>query len=428
MPESEEESVSLTLKKVARLIRAGKEGDFLDGPPSGVRGLYLCIKNPRNASWGLRFQLNKRTRWMGLGSALLGDGVTLDQAREKAKAARASLRDKLDPLVLRRQQRAAQAAAALGTITFEQAAKQWYAQSEPTWKNPKHAKQVITTLRTFAFPVIGNLSVADIDTPLVLRVLEPIWNKTPETASRLRGRIENVLAWATVRGYRKGDNPARWEAHLDQALPRRSGVAVVNHHAALDYRALPTFVQQLRQREGVAASALAFLILTAARTGEVLGAKWSEIDFNEKTWTVPGERMKAGKTHKVPLSDAAITLLQNLPRDATATDGYLFIGARAGAPLSHMATTRLMRRLKQDAVVHGFRSTFSTWAGEQTNFPQEVREACLAHAVASKVEAAYRRGSFFNKRRQLMEVWSRYCFAPPAAKTATNVIPMAGVR
>jgi integrase len=421
--------VSLTLKKVAKLVRAGREGDFLDGPPNGVRGLYLQVKNPRNASWGLRYQLNKRTHWMGLGSALLGDGVTLDVAREKAKAARASLRDKLDPLTLRRQQHAAAAAAALGTITFSEAAKQWHAQQEGGWKNPKHAKQVITTLRTHAFPIIGALSVADIDTPLVLRVLEPIWHKTPETASRLRGRIENVLAWATVRGYRKGDNPARWEAHLDQALPRRSRVAVVNHHAALDYRALPAFVQQLRQHEGVAASALAFLILTAARTGEVLKAKWSEIDFAQKIWTVPPQRMKAGKEHRVPLSDAAITLLQNLPRDATATDGFLFIGARAGAPLSHMATTRLMRRLKQDAVVHGFRSTFSTWASEQTNFPQEVREACLAHTIPDKVEAAYKRTTFFDKRRKLMEAWARYCCSPPAAKTAIdNVVPMIGAR
>jgi integrase len=416
--------MSLTLKRVARLIRAGKEGDFLDGPPSGVRGLYLCIKNPRNASWGLRFQLNKRTRWMGLGSALLGDGVTLDQAREKAKAARASLRDKLDPLVLRRQERAAQAAAALGTITFEQAAKQWYAQSEPTWKNPKHAKQVITTLRTFAFPVIGNLSVADIDTPLVLRVLEPIWHKTPETASRLRGRIENVLAWATVRGYRKGDNPARWEAHLDQALPKRSRIAVVNHHAAMDYHILPSFMQALRAHERVAALALQFLIMTAARTGSVLDAHWSEIDLEQKIWVIPASHMKSGREHKVPLTPQAIALLNQLPRDATSADGYLFVGARAGAPLSSMAITRLMLRMKQEVVPHGFRSTFRTWAAEQTNFPREVAEACLAHTISDKVERVYARTSFFDKRRKLMEAWVRYCFTPPAAKTATNVVPM----
>jgi integrase len=415
--------VSLTLKRVAKLVRAGEEGDFLDGPPNGVRGLYLQVRNQRNASWGLRYQLHHRTHWMGLGSASLGDGVSLDQAREKAKAARAYLRDKLDPLTLRRQELAAQAAAALGTITFAEAARQWYAGQEGSWKNHRHAKQVIQTLKTYAFPVIGALSVRDVDTPAVLRVLEPIWHKTPETASRLRGRIENVLAWAQVRGYRKGDNPAKWEAHLDQALPKRSRVAVVNPHAAMDYHILPSFMQQLRAREGVAARALQFLIMTAARTGSVLDARWSEIDFDAKTWTVPADHMKAGKEHKVPLAPEAIALLEQLPRDATSADGYLFVGAAAGRPLSGMAMAQCLKRMKiDDAVVHGFRSTFSTWASEQTNFPQEVREASLAHRIPDKVEAAYKRTTFFDKRRKLMEAWSKYCLTAPVAKAANNVV------
>ncbi len=424
--------MSLTLKKVAKLVRAGKEGDYLDGPPSGVRGLYLQVRNQRNASWGLRYQLHGRTHWMGLGSALLGDGVTLEAAREKAKAARHQLRDKIDPLTVRRQQHAATVAAALGSISFAEAAKQFHAHHEAGWKNRKHSKQVIQTLKTYAYPVIGALNVADIDTPAVLKVLEPIWHRTPETASRVRGRIENVLAWAAVRGYRpKGDNPARWKGHLDQALPRRSKVAKVEHHRALPYRDMPAFMQELLKREGTAAQALAFTVLTAARSGEVLGARWSEIDFKDKTWTVPAIRMKAGKEHKVPLAPQALALLQQLPRDATAADGYVFIGASAGAPLSNMALTAVLRRMELDVVPHGFRSSFRTWAAEQTNFAREVAEQALAHVIPDKVERTYKRTTLFDKRRVLMAAWAKFCLSPSPAKAAhreNNVVAIGGAR
>lgn len=423
--------MSLTLKKVAKFIRAGKEGDHLDGPPNGVRGLYLQIRNQRNASWGLRYQLHGRTHWMGLGSALLGDGVTLDAAREKAKAAREQLRDKIDPLVVRRQEHAAQAAAALGTITFAEAAQKFHARHEAGWRNQKHAKQVIQTLKTYAFPVVGALSVADIDTPLVLRILEPIWHEKPETASRLRSRVENVLAWAQVHGYRpKGDNPARWRGHLDQALPMRSKIAKVKHHASMSYHDVPAFMQQLLTRKGTAAKALAFAVLTAARSGEVLGARWSEINFKDNTWTVPASRMKAGKEHKVPLAPQVVTLLQQLPREAVATDGYVFIGTRSGAPLSPPAMARVLHRMGHDVVPHGFRSSFRTWAAEQTNFAREVAEQSMAHVIADEVERAYKRTTLIDKRRALMTAWAKFCLSPPKAKADTyNVVGIgAGAR
>jgi integrase len=264
-------------------------------------------------------------------------------------------------------------------------------------------------------------------------VLEPIWHEKPETASRVRGRIENVLAWAAVRGYRpKGDNPARWRGHLDQALPKRSKVAKVEHHPAMPYRDLPAFMQQLLEREGTAAQALAFTILASARSGEALGAKWSEINFKEKTWTVPASRMKGGRDHKVPLAPQVIELLQNLPRDAVANDGYVFMGARAGAPLSNMSMTAVLQRMGQDVVPHGFRSSFRTWSAEQTNFAREVAEQSLAHVISDKVERTYKRTTLFDKRRALMTAWAKFCLSPPAAKAENaennNVVAIGGAR
>jgi integrase len=421
--------MSLTVKKHAKLVRAGNEGMHLDGPPNGVRGLYLVVQSKRNANWGLRYQLDMKTRWMGLGSALLGDGVTLDQAREKAKAARLKLLDKIDPLVARQAERAAAAAAALRQITFAEAAQEFHKQREPGWKNPKHAAQVQSTLKTYAFPVIGKLPVDVIDTPLVLKVLRPIWNTKTETAARTRGRIEAVLAWAQVNGYRSGDNPARWRGHLELALPKRSDVAKVEHHAALPYQNVPAFMLALGQREGVAPVALQFLILTAARTGEVIGARWSEVDFENAVWTVPASRMKAGREHKVPLSKPAVDLLRSLYRENG--NEHLFIGSRNGTPLSNMALIALLRRMGHDVTAHGFRSSFRTWAAEQTNFAREVGEAALAHTIPDKVERTYKRTTLFDKRRQLMAAWARYCTtSPPTPKRerGSNVVTIGGPR
>jgi integrase len=400
------------------LVRAGRPGQFLDGK-GGVRGLYLVVEHKRNASWGLRYELDKRTHWMGLGSALLGDGVTLDEAREKAKAARAKLRDKVDPLQARRAEQAAARLAAIKVLTFREAAEQFIAQREAGWKNGRHHQQWNQTLQQYAFPVIGNLPVNAIDTGLVLKCIEPIWQTKTATASRLRGRIEAVLDWATVRDYRSGDNPARWRGHLEHVLPKQSAVAAVEHHPALAYQDVAGFVAKLKTHKAVAASAMLFAILTAARSNEVVGACWSEIDLKTKTWTVPAERMKAGKEHRVPLSDAAVALLRDLPRE----DGnaFVFVGARAGSALNAKALTRLLSRMGVDAVPHGFRSSFSTWAAEQTNFANEVREQSLAHAISDKVEAAYKRTTLFDKRRQLMAAWSKYITTAPM-RARDNVV------
>jgi integrase len=273
--------------------------------------------------------------------------------------------------------------------------------------------------------VLGGMAVSDIDTPAALRAIEPIWLTKTETASRVRGRIESVLDWATVRGYRSGDNPARWKGHLAEVLPARGQVARPVHHAAMPYREIPAFMAALREREGVAARALEFAILTAARTGEVIGARWSEIDLDSAVWVVPSGRMKGGREHRVPLSERAVELLRALPiEDGNA---YVFMGPRAGSGLSNMSMTAVLRRMGHGGVtVHGMRSTFMDWAHEQTAFPKAAIDMALAHVVSDKVEAAYRRGDLLAKRRQLAEAWSKYCCSPPAERG--DVVPIRGRR
>jgi integrase len=419
--------MALTVKRHHRLVRAGKAGLYLDGKSGGVRGLYLVIEHKHNASWGLRYQLNGRTHWMGFGSALIGDGVTLDQARDKARAARDKLRDKVDPLQQRQADRAAAALAALKQLTFSEAAKTFIEQNEVKWKNPRHIEQWTTTLATYAYPIIGKLPVATIDTPLVLKCVEPIWQSKNATASRLRGRIESVLDWATVRGYRSGDNPARWRGHLEHVLPNGGEVAKVEHHPALPYADMPAFIAKLRTRQGSAAQALLFTVLTAGRTNEVVGARWSEVDLKERVWTVPASRMKAGAEHKVPLSDQAVALLRNLYRDGDG-DGYLFIGSRPGAAINAKALYRALARMGVAVTVHGFRASFSTWAAEQTNFPREVAEQSLAHTISDKVERAYKRTTLFDKRRQLMAAWAKYVGSAPVQRRARDNVVAIGAR
>jgi integrase len=285
------------------------------------------------------------------------------------------------------------------------------------WKNDKHASQWVATLKTYAYPVIGDLPLHMIDTTLVMKVIEPLWSEKPETASRLRGRMEAVLDWATVRGYRAGDNPARWRGHLDVLLPSRSKVRKVEHHSALAYAELPAFLVKLREQEGVAARALEFTILTAARTSETIGATHHEIDKKNKLWSVPAERMKAGKDHRVPLSDRALKILDQVSRAGEGREDFIFPGGNVGKPLSNMAMLKLLARMgRGDLTVHGFRSTFRDWAAERTNFPNEVVEMALAHAVDDKTEAAYRRGDLLEKRSRLMEAWSAYCDKPGSAE------------
>ncbi len=367
----------------------------------GVPGLHLRI-TAGHRGWVLRVQVGDQRRDIGLGAA---PAVSLSEAREKAREIHDGLREGKPPIAPRKQQRMALAAQVATDKTFRWCAQEFLRAKAPEWSNPKHQQQWENTLETYAMPHIGHLNVASIDLPHILACLEPIWHAKNETASRLRGRIESVLDWASVRKYRTGENPARWKGHLDKVLPAPSKIQKVEHHRAVPINQMPHFMHELRQREGIAARALEFVILTAARSGEVRGATWSEININSKIWTIPAERMKAGKEHRVPLSSAALQLLQKLPR-IHGTE-LVFPGTK-GQPLSDMTMTAVMRRMKVDAVPHGFRSTFRDWAGERTNYPRELAEQALAHILESKVEAAYRRGDALEKRCHMMEDWANF--------------------
>ena len=389
--------MALTVKKVEQKTCPGRYGDG--------KGLYLQVTKSGAKSWVMRYERGGRERMMGLGPL---HAFTLDEARERARLARQKLADGIDPLSDREGVRTAQAIIAARRITFKEAANQYYELHRTQWKNRKHAAQFLSTLETYAYPHVGEMSVADIDTDHVLKVIEPIWLTKTETANRVRGRIESVLAWATVRKYRAGDNPARWQGHLREALPPRGKVTKVRNHPALPYGDIGTFMAELRQREGIAARALELTVLSAARTGEVIGAQWSEIDLVNGIWTVPAERMKAGKEHRVPLSDRALALLTALPREGEA----VVPGSKKDATISNMSMAAVLKRMKIPsslATVHGFRSTFRDWAAEQTSYPSDVVEMALAHTIKNKVEAAYRRGDLFEKRQRLMDEWANFC-------------------
>ena len=375
----------------------------------GVAGLHLQVTAAGARTWVLRIMVGGKRRDMGLGGF---PTVPLAQAREKAREARAAVEKGIDPIAEREAARSALEASRGASVSFEEAARKFIAAKSGEWKNAKHGQQWANTLEAYAFPVVGKLACADVALPHVLKILEPIWTDKTETASRLRGRIESVLDWATVRGFRKGENPARWKGHLDKILPAPGKVAKQEHHEAVSLEGMGAFMQALRQREGIAARALEFLILTAARSGEVRGAKWGEIDMAGRVWTIPAARMKAGKEHRVPLSDKAAKLLQSLP--CLEGSETVFPSPR-GVWLSDMTLTAVMRRMKREEVPHGFRSTFRDWAAERTNYPREVAEMALAHTIGDKVEAAYRRGDLFEKRARMMAEWAKFCDAPAPA-------------
>lgn len=403
----------LTARKVATVTEPGR---YADG-----RGLYLHIGKNGAKSWVLRFMLAGKAREMGLGAVA---DVTLQDARRKAGEARALLDAGCDPLEARREEERQREAEKARAVTFKDAAGRYIAAHRAGWRNEKHAAQWDSTLTTYVYPVFGEVAVADVDTGMVLRALEPIWHEKPETATRVRGRIEAVLDWAKARGYRDREamNPAQWKGHLSHLLPARSKVARVEHHAALPWREVGAFMVGLRNRPATAARALEFAILTAARSGEVFGATWEEVDLAGAVWTVPGERMKAGRDHRVPLSPQAVALLVGLADESDRT-GYVFKGMKKGRPLSGMAMLMLLRRMERgDLTAHGFRSTFRDWAAEATAFPGEVAEAALAHIVGDKVEAAYRRGDLFDKRRRLMEAWADHCDI--VSGEGGNVVPI----
>ena len=379
--------------------------------PAGMHGdgggLYLQVTASGVRTWIYRFMLEGRAREMGLGPL---HTVSMAEARSKARDCRKQVLEGIDPIEARQGKRAAARLAAATAMTFEQCGDAYIAAQKAGWKNPKHAAQWPSTLSTYVYPVFGALPVQAIDTGLVMKAIEPIWTAKPETASRVRGRIESVLDWAKARGYREGENPARWKGHLENLLPARSKVATVEHHAALPYPEIADFIASLREQKGIAARALEYLILTAARTSEVIGATWAEIDLEARLWTIPGSRMKAGREHRVPLSEPVLAILDQLAKARTGE--FVFPGWRMGKPLSNMAMLKLLGRMgRGDLTAHGFRSTFSDWAAEQTNTPSEVREMALAHTVSDKVEAAYRRGDLFLKRRELAEAWAKYCEA-----------------
>jgi integrase len=403
---------ALTAKRIERTTEPGRYRD------AEVKGLYLQI-NPNGAkSWLLRYERAGRERWHGLGPA---DLVTLKAARERARAKRLLLLDGIDPIEHSKAERAKREAAQARVLTFAEAAEAYHRQHEPKWTNAKHAAQFMVSLRDYAFPHIGRLAVGEITTPDVLRAIEPIWMQKTETASRVRGRIEAVLDWTTVRGHRQGDNPARWKGHLDQVLPNRGDVAKVEHHPAMPYADVPGFVGALAERPGIAAPALRFLILTAARTREVVGAQWQEVDLAARTWVVPAGRMKGHREHRVPLSDAAVALLKALPTEQG--NPHVFLGPRGGGGLSNMGMVALLRRMgRGEYTVHGFRSSFRDWAAERSNFANHIVEMALAHKIGDAVEAAYRRGDLFDKRRQLADAWARFCTAPAA--TGERVVPI----
>ena len=399
-------------EKIAALFvkHVSRPGKYADGG-----NLYLQVRKSTRKipsddvtkSWLFRYSRFGRDTWMGLGPY---PDVSLSEARNMATRERKNIIHGIDPLSDKRARRIAARTAHDNMLSFAECAELYVDSQAPGWSNPKHIEQWRNTLKNLAGPTIGHLSVDQIDTALVMRCIEPIWTAKTETASRLRGRIESVLDWAAVRGYRKGDNPARWRGHLDKLLPRPSQVARVKHHPALPYTEVGVFMQQLRNDKGVAARALELTILTAARTNEVIQARWSEIDLDLKTWTVPAERMKSKRAHRVPLSDAAVAALKAVKGRSKR---YVFPGHKRGSHLSNAAMMQVLKRLERIGItVHGFRSTFRDWCAESTNYSAEVAEMALAHTLRDKTEAAYRRGDLFEKRARLMADWASYCSKP----------------
>jgi integrase len=381
------------------VARNTKPGLYSDGG-----GLYLQITVAGVKSWLFRYMRNGKARGMGIGPL---HTVTLAEARTKALNCRRQLLDDIDPLDERQAKQAEKKIVTAKTMTFNACADAYIEAHRAGWKNVKHAAQWESTLDTYAGPFFGDLSVAAVDTALVMKALEPIWTTKNETAARLRGRIESVLDWATVRGYRMGENPARWKGHLDHLLAKPSKVKKVVHHPALPYAEMPAFMQFLRGENGTVYYALQLLILTVTRTNELLHARWDEIDMTNKIWVIPARRMKAEREHRIPLSKPAMVILKAQQEDAEGN--YVFPGRRDGMPMSNMVFLQLLKRIERtDITVHGFRSTFRDWVGETTNYPREVAEAALAHNVKNKVEAAYARGDLFVKRAKMMQDWANY--------------------
>lgn len=382
----------------------------------GVPGLSLQITPTGARSWILRVKVGSKRRDMGLGPF---PAVPLAKAREKAREARESIDQGTDPILVRERAQSALRSEQASAINFEEAASSFIKAKSVEWRNAKHASQWTATLQTYAFPVVGKLHVQDVQDVHILKILEPIWQTKTETATRVRGRIENVLDWATAKKYRKGENPARWRGHLDKLLTAPKKTTAVQHHEAIPVDGASKFYAELQKCAGTAARALEFALLTAARSGEARGATWAEIDLDSGLWVIPALRMKAKKEHRVPLTKSMIQILQNQPH----LEGCEFVfPSPRGKQLSDMALTEVMRRMGLTAVPHGLRSTFSDWAAEKTNFPRDMAEMALAHTLTNAVEAAYRRGDMLEKRRSMMDAWSKFLSTPTTK--ANNVTPL----
>jgi integrase len=398
--------------KALTIGKALKKGLYGDGG-----GLWLQVSPSGSKSWLFRYMKDGKAHALGLGPF---PDVSIVEARVKATEHRKMLIAGLDPLQVKRDRKIAQTLDTAKTMAFSACAIAYISSHEKGWRNAKHRNQWRASLAAYADPIIGNLPVQAIDTALVMRVLEPIWAAKPETASRVRSRIELILDWGAVRGYRTGENPARWRGHLDKLLPKKAKLRRVAHHPALPYAQIPQFMADLRAQHGVAARALEFAILTVARTGEIRGCLWQDIDIMGRVWTIPADRMKAGREHRVPLCDRAIEILREM---RVLGGDVVFPGTRHGRSVGGNALLDMRKRMgRGDVTPHGFRSSFRDWASEMTNFPSDVAEMCLAHAVGDAVEKAYRRGDLFEKRRRLMDAWSRFCALPPSSG---EVVPIA---
>jgi integrase len=394
--------MTLTLKKIAKLS-AGRHHDR--------DGLYIKVAPSGSGSWLLRYERAGRERWLGLGPLRDFD---LEEARARARKARQLLRDGVDPIEAKRREHAERILEAARAVTFRTAARQYFDTHQAKWSNPKYRGEFLTTMETYVFPTFGELPVQMIDTPLVIKVIEPIWLTKNKTAGAIRGRIESVLDWSSVRGLRTGDNPARWKGHLAEVLPPKNLIAKPVHHEAMPYADVPAFVAQLADRQGIGARALEFLVLTVSRTGEVVHAERSEIDFENRIWTIPAGRMKGRKEHRVPLANRAVEILRALPVEGD----KIFIGSRKGNAMGKMVMPDLVG---DDYTVHGFRSSFRDWAAESTAFSSEIIEAALAHVTGNATELAYKRTDLLEKRRKLMEAWAVFCTTPQRDGVVTPI-------
>lgn len=395
--------------KTRKLYRIQGADFLLQVTPQGVK------------SWCYRYTLNGKTRVMGLGSA---NRISFDEASKRARKVRVLLDDRIDPLAERDRLKAEQAQQKAQKITFRECAETFIESHRAEWKSAKHAAQWSTTLAEYAYPVLGSLSVQAITVTHVKAVIEPIWHTKNETADRVRSRIEKILGWAAVHGYRHGDNPARWSGYLSEIFPKRSAVRKIKHHPALPYAEMPEFMQQLQQTPGIGSLVMQFLILTATRTTEARAAEWCEVDIEVGLWSIPAERMKASRPHRVPLSKPAIDILRHMKtiNDAYPVPSkYVFNGQQWGKHPSEAIMLVLLKRMgRTDIVPHGFRSTVRDFWAEQTTFPREVAEAALAHALKDKTEAAYQRGDYLEKRREMMDVWAAHCMSASCCKNTTN--------